>query len=221
MTEYPANSRASKDASKYTNPRQTTAKKAEEPARAEKIVMSEVTRRKKPLGKRISNYIFGAGTRAVIQNVALDVLIPAAKDAVADAVTEGIERKLWGEVRSARRTGHRGAGYTAYNRVINGAYKPDPRQAPARPALSTRARATHNFDEVVVGTRAEAEAVINSLFDRIEEYGSSSVSDLYDLLGTTSTYIDRKWGWVDLATADVKRVREGYLLELPRPVQLD
>lgn len=220
MEEYPANSRTTKDATKYTNPRQTAAKKTEEPARAEKIVMGEVTRRKMPLGKRITQAFFGGESHGVWNYIAYDVMIPAAKDMVADAVTQGVERRLWGEVRSASRRHGSRPGYTAYNRAA-APYRPDPRTAPPRPALSARARATHNFEEVVVGTRAEAEAVINSLFDRIEEYGSSSVSDLYDMLGTTSTYIDRKWGWVDLATADVKRVREGYLLELPRPVELD
>jgi hypothetical protein len=54
----------------------------------------------------------------------------------------------------------------------------------------------------------------------IEKYETVSVADLYELLGVTSSYTDEKWGWVDLREATIRRVRDGYLLDLPKPESL-
>ena len=52
-------------------------------------------------------------------------------------------------------------------------------------------------------------------------FGEVTVADLYDLVGISSDYTDRKYGWTDLATAKPIRVRGGYLLDLPRAKLLD
>jgi hypothetical protein len=98
----------------------------------------------------------------------------------------------------------------------------DPRDRDDRPRdLSRRARASHDFDEIILGTRVEATEVIDRLYDIIAKYEMATVSDLYDLIGVTGSWTDDKWGWVDLRGAGVTRVRNGYLLALPRPEPLD
>jgi uncharacterized protein YerC len=87
--------------------------------------------------------------------------------------------------------------------------------------MSRQARATHNFDEVILPTRREAEEVLDFLHDLLTRYETVSVSDLYELVGETGNFTDEKWGWTDLAGASVSRVRDGYLLNLPRPVPID
>jgi hypothetical protein len=67
----------------------------------------------------------------------------------------------------------------------------------------------------------EAEEVIKRLDQLVDRYGSASVSDLYDLVGVSSEFTDGKWGWVDLRGADINRIRQGYLLDLPRPEPLN
>ncbi len=54
----------------------------------------------------------------------------------------------------------------------------------------------------------------------IEKYETVSVADLYELLGVEASYTDEKWGWVDLRDAGIRRVRDGYLLDLPKPESL-
>lgn len=87
--------------------------------------------------------------------------------------------------------------------------------------MSRAARATHNFDEIILPTRREAEEVLNFLFDLLTRYDTVSISDLYELVGETGQFTDEKWGWNDLTGASVTRVRDGYLLNLPRPVTID
>jgi hypothetical protein len=68
---------------------------------------------------------------------------------------------------------------------------------------------------VIVGTREEAELVIERLIDVLDKYDVVSLAALYELLGLETSYIDNKWGWTNLSSAQVRQIRQGYLLELP------
>lgn len=217
MTEFPSNSHVHKQ---KTGP---TKHVVDKPAKnVEKITTSAVVHRKTPLGKRFKETFIGGDAKGVAGYVFMDVLIPAAKDMVADAMSQGVERMLFGEARStSRRTGIRPGGssaYTNYHRppFMSGARREEPRVNPSR-----RARATHNFGEIILATRVEAEEVISRLFDLIARYDTATVADLYDLVGADRNYTDDKWGWTDLSDAGITRIREGYLLDLPRPEPLD
>lgn len=209
--EFPSNSQ-----------RQKTTPTRPEPKKVERVVEGSVVRRKKPLGKRITEMFVGGDAKGVWSYVALDVLIPAAKDMFADAVSQGVERMVFGEARStSRRTGARpGGSYIAYNRYGNN--RPGDRdRAEPRNQISKRARASHDFDEIILATRVEAEEVVDRLFDLVAKYEIATVADLYELVGITGNYTDDKWGWNDIRGAGVTRVRNGYLLDLPRPEPLD
>lgn len=39
---------------------------------------------------------------------------------------------------------------------------------------------------------------------------------MYDLCGMTCNYTDNKYGWKSLARADISRVRDGYMIKLPK-----
>lgn len=217
MDDFPSNSRKSREP-------KPEAKVPEPERRAEKVIEGEVQRRKKPIGRRLSETFFSGDGRGVMSYIMLDVLLPAAKDTIADVVSQGIERMLFGEARSvSRRTGARSSGasgYVSYNRYSSqppGARREDPRAT----QLSPRARATHDFDEIILATRAEAEEVIDRLFGLVSKYEAATVGDLYDLLGISSKFTDDRWGWTDIRGAGVTRVRNGYLLDLPRPEPLD
>jgi hypothetical protein len=189
--------------------------------KVEKVVTGGVSRRKKPLGTRFVETIFGGDGKGVFQYILLDVLVPAAKDTIADVVSQGIERALFGESRSSsRRTGTRtpsSSGYVSYNRY-SGSPLTGRRDEPRE--VSRRARGTHDFDEIILATRVEAEEVLGRMDDLLRKYETVSVGDLYELVGVDSSYTDEKWGWVDLANAGIRRVRSGYLLDLPKPESL-
>jgi hypothetical protein len=185
-----------------------------------KVIEGGVVRRKKPLGTRLPETFFGGDTKGVFEYVIADVLIPAWQDMVADAVTEGIQRMVFGESRPVnRRVGHRPDPRTGPNNATN--YNRYSRREEPRPTLSRRARATHDFDEIVLPTRSEALDVISHLEMIIDRYEATSVKDLYDLVGEDANYTDEKWGWTDLSSATVRRVSNGYVLSLPKTEALD
>lgn len=206
-TEFPSNSKTSKNI-------EGTVRKPAEKKKVEQVVMSEVVRRKKPLNRRMSELFMGGDAKSVWNYVLFDVLVPAAKDTLADATSQGIERLIFGETRStSRRTGRRfgDTPHINYNRYSSS------RRAERRVDLSSRGRAAHDFDEIILATRVEAEEVVDRLFDLISKYEAATVADLYELVGISGNYTDDKWGWYELQGAGVTRVRNGYLLDLPRP----
>jgi hypothetical protein len=216
MEQFPANSHKTRAAPDETKPDQK---------KVEKIVEGDVVRRKTPLGKRFAQTFFGGDAKGVVAYIVMDVLIPAAKDTVADAFSQGIERMLFGEVRStSRRTGQRpggASGYTNYNRYSSPSGTRESRREDPRNNISRRARSSHDFDEIILATRAEATEVVDRLFDLIAKYETATVADLYELVGVSGNYTDDKWGWTDIRGAGVTRVRNGYLLDLPKPEPLD
>jgi len=193
-----------------------------EPKKIERVVTSEVTRRKKPLGRRFLETFVAGDPKQVLHYVVFDILIPAAKDMAADAFSQGIEKWLFGEARSAsRRTGARpsgNSGYISYNRFSQSSSSPfSSRREDDRVRIS---RGAHNFDDLIVATRAEAETVIERLFDIIAKYEQVTVADLYEIVGVAGTPVDHNWGWTDLLGSGVTRISGGYLLDLPRPEAL-
>jgi hypothetical protein len=190
-----------------------------EEKKVEKVIEGAVVRRKKPLGKKFGELFVVGDSKSVTQYLILEVVVPAIRDLIVDTVTQGVERSIFGDQRAPSRrsapTSRYGGppGYTSYN-------KPASRQEPRR--LSRSARETHNFDEIILPTRREADDVLDRLSDMIEKYDSTTVSDLYMLVGETPNFADENWGWYkeDFARSGVTKVRDGYLLDLPRPVAL-
>ena len=188
-----------------------------------RVTTSEVKRKKKSLRKQFSETFVAGDAKSAIRYVVLDVMLPAAKDMIVEAGSQGIEKLIFGESRrrgsSAPPSGP--TGYVSYNRFsgIMG-NRPSVLNSSQR-ALSRQARARHDFDEIVLESRAEAEEVIDRLFDLVSRYESATVADLYELVGLASAHTDNKWGWVDIRGAGVSRTRGGYLLDLPDPIPLD
>lgn len=190
-----------------------------EAKKIEKVVTGPVRRRKKPLGKRMAETFVGGEAGSVWGYVLLDVMIPAAKDMIADAMSTGVERMLFGEVRSrGRRTSSYGSpnGYVQYGRQSSRREREEPRRQ-----ISRRGRSQHSFDDIILDSRVECEEVIDRLYAIVEKYEQATVADLYELTDIEATFADDKWGWTDIRGAGVTRVSNGYLLDLPRPEPLD
>lgn len=185
----------------------------------EKVVTGRVIRKKRGLGTKFAQLFIGGDAQNVWQYIAMDVMVPAAKDMVSDAVSQGIERMLFGESfrGSSRRrggsSGGRGPGYTDYNRMSSPSRHTRERESGR--SISRHARANHDFDEIVLATRIEAETVLERMDDLIDRYGVCSVSDMYDLVDLTGDFTDEKWGWTDLRDSGVRRDRDGYVIKLP------
>ena len=77
--------------------------------------------------------------------------------------------------------------------------------------------------ELVYETRADAEKVLNGMSEIIDEYGFVTVADLYDISGLPGAYYtDSIIGWKgSIKESIIKRVRDGYVIDLPKPEVLE
>lgn len=189
---------------------------AEEPKEpVQKIVEGTVITRKQPWYKRFVNTMVADDIPSIREFIMLEIVIPSVRNFIGDTIKGSTDRILYGQSR-VRTRGYagaetRGSLRTRYDKMSDG----EPRRM-----LSRDARARHDFDDVVLDTRSEAIDVVEALIHRVERYGAASVSDLYDFVGVTGSFADQRWGWTDLRDADVRQVRGGFLLDLPRPEPL-
>lgn len=218
--EFPSNSQTQREA--HTRPAAKTPPKAEK-KKITQITEGEVIRKKPSRTKRLKEIFFGGDARGALGFVAMDVLVPAAKDMIADAGREAIERMVFGDTRRSR--GYRSEGPTRYSgnyRPMGGSWGAPPWRSEPQREMSRTARSQHRFDELFLSSRGEAERVIDTLQEIVEQYNQATVADLYELVGITSAYTDHKYGWTDLRGSRVQHSRGGtYLLDLPKPEPLD
>lgn len=197
-----------------------------EPKQITRVVSGETKRRKKPLGRRFSDTFFGGSSpRDIWAYVLLDVLVPAGRDMVADAGREALERAIYGDSHTpSRRNRSRKSrddspfGRVRYDKMSSSSRDRDRERDRG---FSRRARMNHDFDEIILDSRHEATEVLSQMYELLDKYESVSVADLYTMVNVTPEYTDHKFGWTLLSDTGVTRVRDGYLLDLPRPEPLD
>lgn len=179
--------------------------------RIDKVVTGAVKTRKKSKLSKFTQEFISEDARSVKSYVFGEVLIPAIKKLISDIVTDGIDIILYGERRGGKRSTADRVSYRNYY---------DDRRAPSRydrPSVSYG----YNYDDIILSTRGEAEDVIARMDELMDTYGLVRVADLYDLVGITGNYTDNKYGWTNIRSAEIMRVRDGYMIKMPRAVPID
>ena len=195
--------------------------KKEEPEtrKLAKVTTGVVKKQKKGFMRRIAGTFLEEDGKSVGNYVMYDVIIPAIKNLVGDMVVGGVEMFLGGEKkgRNTRREG--GRSVTSYGKF----YKQSDRERKyEKRTISDVGRSRHQFNDIVMETRGEAEEVLSLLVDLTIDYDGATVADFYDLVGVESTYTDRKYGWDDLRGVAIGRVRGGgYVINFPRTILMD
>lgn len=173
----------------------------------EKVVTGKVKTKKRNEMSKLGEIFIAEDARNVKSYILMDVLVPAVKKAISDIVTNGIDMLLFGEGGRTRKTSS--ASTVSYRNYYD---QKDTR----RDYSNTRTRTGYSYDDIILETRGEAEEVLARMDELIETYGIVSVADLYDLVGKTCNYTDNKYGWTNIRNAEPIRVRDGYMLKMPK-----
>lgn len=190
-----------------------------EERKVDRVVTGKVVRRKKTLGRRLMDTFFSTDSNSVIGYLVRDVIIPAGQAMLTDLVTQGIQKAVYGEVRSSQR-GYRPTS-PARTHVSYDRFAPTARATPTTPRERRSVRPNvFQMGEVILEHRVEADRVLERLDELIQQYGAVSVADLNSLVGQTSEYTDHKFGWDNIDGAEIRVIREGFLLVLPEPEDL-
>lgn len=187
------------------------AKRTPEDKKITPVVSGAAKVKKKSEVKKLTDVFISEDISTVKSYALMEVLVPAIKKAISDIVTNGIDMILYGEAGHSKKHGASKISYGSY-------YKGDRER---RDYTANRVRGALDYDDIIFDTRGDAEAVLTAMDDVIEQYGVVSVGDLYDLAEVSTTnYAVNKYGWDDIRSASVVRVRDGYMIKLPRALPL-
>lgn len=208
MQDFPANSHKAKE---------TAA-----PREKIKPVTSAKTggRRKRGVGRQFKETFFKGTAQDVRGFIIEDVVVPAIRDTIHEAIQGGLERLIYGDRVSPRARVRsplmsQAPGHVSYDRISTQQSKPQSR------TISKSSRVRHEFHEILIPSSQEAHEVLERMYDYLSQYGEVSLAHLYDLTDIEPSHTDLKWGWRSLKGAKALRLRSGeFLLDLPEPEPL-
>lgn len=185
-------------------------------APVERVVTSPTKVVSRPATRRFYDFMFAESPKELLKRVTQNVLVPRAKAGLEEAANNFLAGMLWGDS-SKRPMSNVVQGTVIRSGAVNYAAISNT----ASPSmLQARAAAPHggNYHDIVFGTQQDAELVLGNLIERINEYRITSLGDLKEMAGQNTLPSDEAYGWTSLDGARISKVRDGYVLELPRPV---
>lgn len=182
--------------------------------KVEAVITGTAKTRKKGEMQKFADVFIAEDANNVKSYILMEVIVPAVKKAISDIVTTGIDMILYGEAgRSKRNNGAQKVSYRNYY---------DQNSDRVRAGSGSTRRSGIDYDDIVFDTRGDAESVLDAMHDIINQYGTVSVADLYDLARVPNdNFTMNRYGWTTLNGAQPVRVQDGYILKLPRVVPLN
>lgn len=184
--------------------------------KVDKVVSGSVKTKKKSSLSKFADTFIEEDKDTVVGYLLSEVLIPSFKKMVSDTIKTGIDKMLYGDAEVSRSNSP--ASKISYSKYYNdkSSYSRSSSTAPV-----ANRRDTYEYNDIVLETRGDAEAVLMGMDDIIAKYEIVSVADLYDLVGVAGSYTDYKYGWTDIRSARIERVRDGYVIRMPKALPLD
>lgn len=202
MEEYKSNSFKS---------REKQEKKLPEKKNIEKVAVGKT--KKKSGVRKFADVFVSEDVDNVKSYIVMDVLIPSIKKAISDIVTNGIDMMLYGESGRTRKNS------TASKISYGSYYNRDDRR---RDSGYRGRTSVYDYDDILFDTRGDAEAVLDAMYDIIDTYGVVSVADFYELADvSTDNFAANKYGWSSLEGSRVMRMRDSYVLKLPKATAIN
>ena len=187
--------------------------KASSEKKIEKVVQGEVKTKKKSEIQKLGSVFISEDVNNVKDYILMDVLVPSIKNAIYELVTGSLDMIFFnGQGRLTKKSQSSTVSYSRYY---------DQKRDTDRGYSGTRTATGYDYNDIILETRGEAEDVLDRMSELIDTYGQVTVADLYDLVGITGNYTDNKYGWVNIRNAEPIRVRNGYLLKLPKAIPVD
>lgn len=178
--------------------------------RVEKVIKGKAKVKKNEM-RKFTDVFVSEDVGNVKNYILMDVIVPSIKKALYDLVVGALDMTLYGGRGGGKRPTADKVSYRDYNSVS---------RRDERSYSTNRTASGYSYDDIILDSRGEAEAVLMRLDEVMEEYESVRVADLYDLVGISSNYTDNNYGWKNIRNAEVVRVRDGYKIKMPRAIPL-
>lgn len=169
---------------------------------------------KRPVTRRLRDYVFASSPKDVARKIGGDILAPRLKAAVEEALGAGIHGLLWPGGQQplppnvVQGTVLRPGGGTNYHMVG---------QPNMAHAVQVPNKSSGNYTDLVFGSQQAAEQALANAYSVFNQYRMLAVADLYEMNKISPAPSDGAFGWMSLDGSRITKSRDGYVLELPRP----
>lgn len=184
------------------------------------VAQGSIVPPKKSLGKKfLETFVMGSASD-VWEYLLMDTIVPGIKHALEDMLRMFLYQDSRGE--RYNRGSDRSRVWTSYDTMSTSRTRgrEERRSDEIRQARRT---SVNLVEDVLFEHKSQAQEILGDLIARCQEYDSVSVNDFYVMAGLETDYTKRKYGWYekDLDRVEIIRIREGWLIKMPRPVILD
>lgn len=184
----------------------------QEPAEKEKKkpIEGEASVQKKSAPRKLLDALLSEDVESVRRYLLNDLLIPTIKQTLYEMISNGSRMMILGDSERPRTEYYSpGGARRDYNRISS---RREPDSSPAR-------RIGRDYGDISFASYAEADYVLSSLREEIEDYGFVPVGQLFELANIQTTSTDYNYGWSSLQTATISATRDNqWLLRLPRAI---
>ena len=174
---------------------------------------------KKSLGEKFAETFVAEDAANVKTWLITDVIIPGIKNTILDMLS----MMFFGGGSAYHRPGN-GSYYNYANKsnVSYGHYASSYSNRYPQPSATTApVDEKVDYRHIVLRDIRDANAIVEMLWSRIDQYHQVSVAELLDAANLTGKYTDNNWGWTDKRDINVRRIAGGYLIDVAEAVLID
>jgi len=172
------------------------------------VVSGGATLQKKTGFGRILSSIVASSAEEMGEWFKEEMLLPWIKKGIWDLFTNGIDMLVYGRGGSKRSSSN--ISKVSYNMISSSkSYKSDGERS-SRSSI-------FDYDTIVFDNRGDAEAVLASMDELIDQFGLATIADFYELANVDSpNYTANDYGWRNIKNAQILRCRDGYIIKMPK-----
>lgn len=189
-------------------------KKVNKPKLQSVIKKNDVVSTNKSLGKKFAETFIADDVKDVKNYILLDVIIPGIKNTILD----GLSMIFFKEPYRGGSKYDRGEHYSYSARYK---YKGSSSRRERDRDRDEYVEDKVDYRNIVLKDRNAAMEVVDKLRKRIKDYDSASIADLFDLIDISGKYTDNNWGWTNAEDIGLRRVSNGYLIDVAEADLLD
>ena len=187
--------------------------KAKEETKVAPIVKKDqIVTVKKSWFSKFKDSFLSEDARDIGDYILNDLIIPGIKDTVLSTIERAFGYSGDRGYKRDRRDDRERVSYSSYYRSNN--RRDDDRKR--RMDVDEKV----DYRNIILRNREDAEDIADKMNYYIHEYDSVSVAMLFDLIDMPGRYTDNNWGWTREGDIRVRRVRNGYLIDVPEAVYI-
>lgn len=198
---------------------------AEEPKDRVKLdaVIKPAIPHKKGLTQRLVSAVIGPrGAKGIGKYVGKEIIVPAVKDIIYNGFISGLGIAVYGDEGRRKNSKPNGGwnnpnnGYSRQARPNNNSTRYDAAYNNKPRVIDAPTESMYDATEYIISDRQDAMRVLDALGQQIDQFGSASIADYYDLIGVATNYTDYQYGWDDISMARIRSTRGGVIIDLPQ-----